>query len=103
MSDFVDRPSQGDLGLKSPAYPALLSKYQGLDPSLVRLPPDEVSLLTGLAKKTLEAMRVSGTGPAFMKLGRKIQYRLADVLAFMAANTFQNTREARTARAGGGL
>lgn len=98
-----DKPVQTEFPLGNPQYLTLLDQYRGLDPSLIRLSPAEASLLTGLALKTLEGMRVSGTGPAFMKLGRKIQYRLADVLSFMAANTFQNTREARTARAGGGL
>ncbi len=97
----LGRLVQTELPLGNPQYLALLEHYRGLDPSLIRLSPAEASLLTGLALKTLEGMRVSGTGPAFMKLGRKVQYRLSDLLAFMEGNTFTTTRAAKTARAGG--
>lgn len=96
---ITDKFVQTEIPLGNPSYRALLEQYRGLDPALVRFTPAEAALLTGLALKTLEGMRVSGTGPAFMKLGRKIQYRLSDLLAFMAGNTFTTTREAKTARA----
>jgi hypothetical protein len=96
-----DLTVQTDLPLGAPAYARLLESYAGLDPALIRLSPNDTALITGLAPKTLEGMRVEGRGPAFMKLGRRVQYRLADVIAFMAANTFTTTREAKTARAGG--
>ena len=95
-ADFRVQP---EFPLGAPDYIRLLEKFKDLDPALVRLAPAEAALLTGLALKTLEGMRVSGTGPAFMKLGRKIQYRLSDLLAFMQGNTFTTTREAKTARA----
>jgi len=92
------KPVQTEFPLGNPQYLALLEKYRDLDPALVRLSVSETSLLTGLAIKTLEAMRVDGRGPAFMKLGRKVQYRLSDLLAFMEGNTFTTTRAAKTAR-----
>lgn len=97
----ADNPVQTKFPLGNPQYRALLEQYQGLDPALIRLTPAEAALLTGLALKTLEGMRVSGTGPAFMKMGRTIGYRLSDIFAYMAGNTFTSTREAKTARAGG--
>lgn len=97
----ADLKVQPELALGAPEYLSVLERYRDQDPALVRLAVTEAALITGLAVKTLEAMRVEGRGPAFMKLGRRVQYRLADVLAFMAANTFTNTREAKTARAGG--
>jgi len=73
-----------------------LEKVKGIDPAMVRLSAHEVSLITGLAIKTLEAMRVEGRGPVFMKLGRKVQYRLSDIKDFMQRNTFTTTRAAKT-------
>lgn len=92
------KPVQTEFPLGNPQYLALLEKYKGLDPALVRLSVSETSLLTGLAVKTLEAMRVDGRGPAFMKLGRRVQYRLSDVRQFMEKNLFTTTRAAKVAR-----
>lgn len=94
-----DLSVQSELPLGAPDYTRVLARYAGLDPALVRLSAIECSLLTGLACKTLEAMRVEGRGPAFMKLGRRVQYRLSDVRDWMEAMTFNTTREAKTARA----
>lgn len=95
-----DLAVQSELPLGAPEYLRLLEKYRDLDPALVRLSVQETSLITGLAIKTLEAMRVEGRGPSFMKLGRRVQYRLADVRDFMERNLFNSTREAKTAARG---
>jgi predicted DNA-binding transcriptional regulator AlpA len=47
--------------------------------------------LTGLAERTLQRKRLDGTGPRFVKLGRRVLYRRADVLAWIAANTHDST------------
>lgn len=75
----------------------LLERIKGIDPTMVRLSAQEASLITGLAIKTLEGMRVEGRGPRFMKLGRRVQYRLADIKDFMDRNTFTTTRAAKSA------
>ena len=36
----------------------------------------------GLSHRTLERWRHEGTGPAFMKIGSRIMYRLEDIQAF---------------------
>ena len=95
----ADFKVQSEFPLGAPDYLRLLEKFKDLDPSLVRLSADETSLLTGLARKTLESMRVEGRGPAFLKMGRRVQYRLSDVRDFMDRNLFTSTREAKTARA----
>jgi Helix-turn-helix domain len=41
--------------------------------------------------KTLQAWRVRGGGPKFLKLGRSIRYRQSDLEAFLAEHTFLNT------------
>jgi predicted DNA-binding transcriptional regulator AlpA len=47
--------------------------------------------LTDLAPRTLQRKRLDGTGPRFVKLGRRVLYRRADVLAWIAANTHAST------------
>lgn len=47
----------------------------------------------GLASKTLENMRTRGDGPQFMKLGRAVRYRIADLDAWMAARLVSSTSE----------
>lgn len=47
----------------------------------------------GLASKTLENMRTKGGGPRFMKLGRAVRYRVADLDAWMSAHVVSSTSE----------
>ena len=49
------------------------------------------SAFVGLADRTLERMRLDGTGPKFVRLGRRVLYRRRDVLAWVAANTHTST------------
>ena len=84
-----------------PAYLEILDRYRGLDSSLVRLSVEEASIFTGLAVKTLESMRAQGRGPAFVKVGRRVEYRLRDVEDFVAASRFTSTRAAKSARTRG--
>lgn len=78
------------------SYLDILERYQNRDPRMVRLTPRETSALTGLAPKTLESMRAEGRGPGFLKIGRRVAYRLADVLDFIEGCAFSSTREAKT-------
>ncbi len=50
---------------------------------------DEAMLAARLviSRSTLQSWRYTGRGPRWIKLGRLIRYRLADVDAFLAANT----------------
>ena len=50
---------------------------------LLRLP--EVAALTGIPENTLRFWRHQGTGPKSAKLGRRVVYREADVLAWLDA------------------
>ncbi len=47
--------------------------------------------------RTLEAYRLDGTGPKFVKAGRKVLYRISDLEAWMASRTFLSTSEADAA------
>lgn len=50
---------------------------------------DEAALATrlGVSRSTLQSWRYSGRGPRFIKLGRMVRYRVADVEAYLHANT----------------
>lgn len=53
----------------------------------------EAAALLRLSERTLERYRLSGTGPAFVKLGRRVVYRAADLTAFTEAHTYRSTSE----------
>jgi len=66
----------------------------------------EVSKLITVQVKTLQAWRVSGQGPAFLKLGTglraPVRYRRSDVDKFLADSVVRSTsaQAVRTAQAG---
>ena len=92
------QPMRTEPPSRAPEYLRILNRYDGMDPALVRLSVQETSAVTRLAEKTLESMRAQGRGPAFLKLGRKIEYRLVDIQEFMEKSLFRSTREAKTAK-----
>lgn len=53
----------------------------------------EAAAYTGLAKSTLEKLRVTGNGPRFSSCGRAVIYEVADLDAWIAANKRQSTSE----------
>ena len=48
-----------------------------------------------LSERTLERMRLTGLGPAFVKAGRRVLYRQADLEAWIASQVRASTSEAR--------
>lgn len=56
----------------------------------------QVANLTGIPQRTLEDLRLKGTGPAFLRLGRLkgIRYLESDLLAWMRSNRFASAAEA---------
>ena len=50
---------------------------------------DECALAVrlGVSRSTLQSWRYAGRGPRFIKLGRLVRYRNADVDAYLAAQT----------------
>ena len=53
----------------------------------------EAAALLRLSERTLERYRLTGTGPTFVKLGRRVVYRATDLTAFAAAHTYRSTSE----------
>ena len=50
-----------------------------------------LSELIDVSERTFERWRVEGTGPAFVKAGRKVLYRANDVEAWLLATRRQST------------
>jgi predicted DNA-binding transcriptional regulator AlpA len=50
--------------------------------------------IVSLSERTLERLRVSGTGPHYVKLGRRVAYRQADIEAWIASLVVGSTSEA---------
>ena len=48
-----------------------------------------------LSERTLERLRLSGGGPVYVKAGRSVRYREADLEAWIAARLINSTSEER--------
>lgn len=64
------------------------------------LTPQEVSAATKIAVSTLSKARVYGGGIPFVKIGRSVRYRRADIDAFMAERVISSTSEITQAHKG---
>lgn len=54
----------------------------------------EAAALLQLSARTLERLRVSGTGPRYLRLGRTIRYHPTHIEAWIASRTVASTSEA---------
>ena len=50
--------------------------------------------LLGVSTRTLQAWRVRGGGPRFVKVGRAVRYRRRELVEFQDQRTFASTTEA---------
>ena len=57
--------------------------------------PDETAEVLHTSPRTLERRRLDGTGPKFVKLGRRVLYRPEDVDTYVSEHTVSNTAEAK--------
>ena len=53
------------------------------DPKLQTFNEAEAGLIVGLTPKALQSRRWRGEGPAYIKVGRLVRYRMSDLLAFL--------------------
>ena len=53
----------------------------------------EAALNLRLSERTLERLRVTGTGPRFVRAGRSIRYREFDVETWVASRVVGSTSE----------
>lgn len=60
-------------------------------------PPAEAAAMLRISKRTLERMRVDGTGPRYLKAGpgkrSRVLYRQSEVLAWLETKSFGSTSE----------
>jgi hypothetical protein len=56
-----------------------------------RVPVTEASLYLGIAVSTLNKRRCAGGGPAYIKLGRRVVYDVADLDSFIAQGRRDST------------
>jgi predicted DNA-binding transcriptional regulator AlpA len=54
---------------------------------------EEAARHLGLAVSTLEKMRVYGDGPAYVKLGRSVRYRICDLEAYLEKRVVESTSQ----------
>ncbi|MFC7093511.1 helix-turn-helix domain-containing protein [Jeongeupia naejangsanensis] len=55
----------------------------------VEVPPAHAALLLRVTETTLATWRSRGGGPAYIKRGGRVLYRLADLQAFMATRNIE--------------
>jgi predicted DNA-binding transcriptional regulator AlpA len=67
------------------------------DPAMVFLISAEAADLLRISRRTLERMRVDGTGPRYLKVGpgkrSRVLYRQSEVLAWLERQTYGSTSE----------
>lgn len=67
------------------------------DPALTFLISSEAAAALRISRRTLERMRVDGTGPRYIKAGpgkrSRVLYRQADILSWLDAQTYGSTSE----------
>jgi len=60
----------------------------------IALTADEAAKVLGLAPSTLAKLRLSGNGPVYCKLGRRVIYRREDLDAWLESRVARNTSDA---------
>lgn len=71
---------------------ALDDKHKALDDK--HLSPEQLAEREGVPLQTVYGWNKTRTGPRFMKIGRHVRYRAADVLAWEEARTVPASRTA---------
>ena len=57
------------------------------------LTPEQLAKMIGLSVKTLNKWRWEGKGPHFLKLGRRVVYRLSDIDIYLQAQMRRSTSD----------
>lgn len=57
------------------------------------LTTSQCAMFLGVSVQWLEAARLKGIGPPFVKMGRSVRYRVSSVLQWLIENEFQSTAE----------
>lgn len=73
----------------------LMMSADGAQPLL--LPVEDAAEWLGLSASYMNKLRVSGDGPAFHKIGRRVLYRRNDLEQWLNSRRFANTSQAEAA------
>ena len=57
------------------------------------LSPKQAAELIGISASTLAKLRLSGDGPSFLKLGKRVAYRPQDLEDWINQRVFRSTSE----------
>jgi hypothetical protein len=90
-------PSESDVSTPSPeqAPPRLLSRVTPfLDDPDAGYNEHLAAEFLGLSVRTLQSYRISGRGPRFCRLGRRVTYTRRELIAWQQANMVRSTTEA---------
>lgn len=79
------------LAKETPRAARLTAQFAG-NPQRPLTTPQAAQYL-GLSKYTLECWRARGDGPRYLKLGRSVRYRVADLDAFAEHSARSHTSE----------
>ena len=60
----------------------------------IALTADDAAKVLGLAPSTLAKLRLSGNGPAYCKLGRRVVYRREDLEVWLESRLVRHTSDA---------
>lgn len=69
-----------------------------MNPNKSYLTQQHAAELLHISPRTLERMRVEGTGPTFLKAGRRVLYVRTDIEDWLEANSFTSTSESKAVR-----
>ena len=64
-----------------------------MDPETVYQPPRQFARITGISESTLAKLRMTGSGPPYVKVGRSVRYPVRAGLEWMAGHTRRSTSE----------
>lgn len=63
------------------------------NPRRAAMGTDEAAAYCGSAASTFEKLRLTGAGPRFVKMGRRVVYRVEDLDAWLAENIRRSTSD----------
>ncbi|TWD57808.1 AlpA family transcriptional regulator [Agrobacterium vitis] len=55
--------------------------------------PEDAANILNISTSTLAKMRLAGTSPRFVKLGRRVAYRQTDIETWIEAQSYNSTSE----------
>jgi excisionase family DNA binding protein len=64
-----------------------------MNESARKLPVSEAARFVGLSKSTLDKLRISGGGPTYLQLGRRVLYDVADLEAWLTSKRRSSTSD----------